>query len=273
MAIAQKADKSDTDCDHAVFMNADTISELSPLAMPEGVISFIPGTIFDEFEGHGIIDFKVAIGLDVVRGVLTRQQARRLRKALDWAIKNARDEEPGNPISEATRRVYERVAAQDEPEAAAESKIDWSADAPEPEKENPLQQLFEYQAGGYPVGRAIIVSSGGERPEPCVIGFIADDELDVVRVEFGAEGGVELKTEDLTYVSLSDGLLHQLIEMSEQAEELFAKLAELPTDKYGREIGWEHLVTHPRQIEALPEEAVAAPLPESEAPSEVGREA
>lgn len=266
MTIARKAETSETDCDHAVFMSPDTLTEQSmPLAMPEGVISFIPGTIFDEIEGYGIIDFKVALGLDVVKGVLTTGQAQSLRRALDWAIENAKDEEPGNPASEAMRRVHSRVVAEggSEPEAA----IDWSAGEPEPKPENPLQKLFEFQAGGYPVGRAIIVSSDDEDPDPCVIAFIADEELDVIRIVFDVEGGLELMTDDLTYVSLANEQLYQLLEMSDQAEELFKKLDDFPTDKHGRRTGWEHLITHPRQIEPLQAEM------EAEAPSEAGREA
>jgi hypothetical protein len=261
MTIASRVKPSKTHNDHAVFMNLETFIEgETGLAMPEGVIAFIPGTIFDEIEGHGIIDFKVALGPDVVKGVLTASQARSLRRALDWAIKHAKDEEPGNPVSEGMRRVYSRAAE-------AEPKIDWSADGPESKKENPLQQLFEYQAGGYPVGRAIIVSSGDEHPNPCVIGFIADEELDVVKVEFDAEGGIELKTDDLTYVSLMNEQLYQLLEMGDQAEELFKKLEEFPTDEHGRRTGWENLITHPREIEASPTNTGP------EAPSETGQEA
>lgn len=256
--------ESDHDNDCAVFMNPETFGDEGVLlALPEGVISFLPGTLYDENEGYGIIDFKVALGPDVVKGVLTAGQAKSLRWSLDWAIEHAKDSEPGNPTSEAMRKVRLRKEA----EAEAESKIDWSVDAPEPKPEGPLQQLFEYQAGGYPVGRAIIVSSGGERPDPCVIGFIADLELDVFRVVFDGDGGAELETDGMTHVSLSEETMYQLIDMGEGAQELFAKLAELPTDQHGDVTGWEHLITHPRQIEEPPTEV------EAEAPTETGREA
>ena len=109
-------------------------------------------------------------------------------------------------------------------------------------EDTPIERFLLSQSYGFPLDKAMIVKcpEGG----PDVIGCFADIELDVHMVKFGPEGEIEIQTQEMQYVSLSADDCWLLVDMREEADQLWAKLEEFWTDD-GEWVGWEHLITIP----------------------------
>lgn len=115
-----------------------------------------------------------------------------------------------------------------------------------PDDQDPLNSLYEYLSGGYPVGSAIIVRDPvvGPAPNVKVVGFLPDEELDVLTIEFDSDGGIEIQTDGYAYISLSPPLLTEIRRMSREASRLWRKLDRYWTGDDWE--GWEHLATMPK---------------------------
>lgn len=107
-----------------------------------------------------------------------------------------------------------------------------------------MEPLFEWAAGGYPVNVALILDEDRGRT-PNVVGFLVDSELDIVRVEFGADRDLNLMAEKLKYISLFPEHLTTLARMAKRAEKLWKMLDAHWDDETDQWIGWEHLATKP----------------------------
>jgi len=68
-----------------------------PLALPDGVISFLGSTWFGSSEAYPILDMKVSLNGETIKAMLTTDMAREVITALVRAIDAAERSEPEPP--------------------------------------------------------------------------------------------------------------------------------------------------------------------------------
>lgn len=118
-------------------------------------------------------------------------------------------------------------------------------EAPEGDEQiDGIDMAAALQTGGEPHDQLIIAP--GEDGYPEIYAHIIDLEVDAFRVDFVSDGTINVDTEKLTYLTLSDEILHLVLDLHGEAQEAWGRILKI-MDEVGDpgEIDWSELDTDP----------------------------